>query len=102
MIFVVATIHTQAGQREKVLEHFARIVPRVRQETGCLAYTPAIDLATNIDAQVGLRDDVITVIEQWESTEALETHLVAPHMLEFRAAVKESVSGIALQIVQEA
>ncbi len=102
MLFVVATIETQPGQRDQVLEQFARIVPLVRQEDGCLAYTPTVDLETNIDAQIDLRDNVITVIERWEDTAALEAHLIAPHMIEFRAAVKESVRDIALQIVQEA
>ncbi len=100
MISVVATIQTEPGRRSDVLEQFARIVSTVRAEGGCLIYTPSIDVTTNIDAQVGLRDDVITVVEQWESLEALEVHLMAPHMLAFRQAVKEWVKSVSLQIVE--
>jgi quinol monooxygenase YgiN len=99
MVFVVATIETQAGRRGEVLDQFARIVPLVRQEDGCHLYTPSVDIETNIEAQTPVRSDVITVVEQWAGLEALEAHLVAPHMIEFRAAVKEMVKSVTLQIV---
>jgi quinol monooxygenase YgiN len=102
MIYVVATVTVAAGRREEVLAHFAHIVPMVREETGCLMYAPAVDLETNIDAQIPARSEVITVVEQWESLEALETHLMAPHMIEFRGAVQELVRSVSLQIVQPA
>jgi len=102
MVYVIATVRTHPGKRSQVLEHFARVVPQVLQEQGCGGYAPSVDLATNIDAQGELREDVITVVEQWESVEALEAHLVAPHMIEFRKAVQELVESVALQIVEPA
>jgi quinol monooxygenase YgiN len=100
MLFVIATIRVKSGCRSDVLEHFSRIVPLVRQEEGCLLYAPSIDLETNINAQEDVDPDVITVVEQWESAEALEKHLMAPHMLEYRAAVSELVDHVALKIVE--
>ena len=102
MISVVATIETEPQRRADVLEQFARIVPLVRAEAGCLSYTPSIDLITNIEAQIEQRENVITVVEQWESLEALEMHLMAPHMLEFRRAVKNLVTSVSLQILEPA
>jgi quinol monooxygenase YgiN len=102
MIYVVATICSQPGRRDEVLRQFARIVPLVRAETGCIAYTPAIDLETNINTQVDPSDDVITVVEQWESVEALEMHLIAPHMIEHRASVKSLVKSVALRVLEPA
>ena len=100
MIYVVATIDTQPGKREQVLQRFARIVPLVRAEVGCLGYSPTVDVETNINTQVDPRNDVITVVEQWEDIEALEMHLMAPHMIEHRAAVKAIVKSVSLRVLE--
>ena len=102
MIFVVATINVAEGHRADVVEEFRCLVPLVREEDGCLAYAPAIDVETNIDAQPAPRNQVITVVEQWESIEALEVHLMAPHMLEFRNRVKEWVASVTLHVLEPA
>ena len=39
------------------------------------------------------------MLEKWESTEALEQHLLAPHMLEFRTQVKDMIKAVSLQIL---
>jgi len=49
-----------------------------------------------------VRDDVVTVVENLESLPALEAHLVAPHMLEYRARVKELVERVSIQVLQPA
>lgn len=100
MIFVVATIEIQPGKREDFLREFHRIVPLVQAEDGCLLYQPTTDVATNIDAQIPVRNDVVTVVEQWASLEALEAHLIAPHMLQYRTRVQSLVAGVQLQVLQ--
>ena len=69
---------------------------------GVSTYSPSIDIETDNDRQVDMRDDVITVVETWESIEALEDHLIAPHMIDFREAVKSSVKSVTLQILRPA
>ena len=102
MIFVIASIEIAPGKRDEFLGHFRQLVPAVRQEAGCLEYLPTIDVETNISAQGEARPHVVTVVERWESTEALEDHLIAPHMIEFRMKVKELTRGTSLQIVTPA
>ena len=102
MIFVVATIQLVEGRREDFLAEFRKVVPTVRREEGCLDYHPTIDVPTNISAQVAERGDVVTVVEKWESLEALEAHLVAPHMNEYRGKVKPMVAGSSLQVLKPA
>jgi len=102
MIIVIASIQLAAGRRSDFLEHFNANVPNVLEEDGCIEYTPTVDVPTNIPAQGGARDDVVTVVEKWEDLEALEAHLVAPHMLEYRANVKEMVLGAQLSILEPA
>ncbi|MCB1804272.1 MAG: antibiotic biosynthesis monooxygenase, partial [Candidatus Competibacteraceae bacterium] len=41
-------------------------------------------------------------IEKWESLAALEAHLTAPHMLEYRQKVKDFVNGSTIHILQPA
>jgi quinol monooxygenase YgiN len=100
MIFVIATIGVAAGRRNDFLAEFRQLVPKVRAEEGCIEYLPTVDLPTTIPAQPDERSNVVTVVEKWESIEALEAHLVAPHMLEYRGKVKELVVGVSLQILK--
>jgi len=100
MIFVIATIEVKPGKRDAVLAEFRRNLPNVRAEKGCLEYGAATDLSSGIAAQIPLRDDVMTVVEKWESLEALKAHLAAPHMAEYRSRVKDLVVKSSLQILQ--
>jgi len=100
MIFVIATTQVKPGTREAFLAEFCRNVPNVRAEKGCLEYGPTVDLATGLKAQIPLRENVVTVVEKWESLEALRTHLVAPHMVEYRTRVKDFVVETSLQVLE--
>ena len=102
MIFVIATIELADGKRDAFLQTFHGLVPAVRAEAGCLEYGPTVDVQTDIAAQQSLRDNVVTVVEKWDDLEALEAHLIAPHMQEYRKTVKDLVVGTSLQILQPA
>lgn len=102
MIYVIATIELAAGKRAEFLTEFHQIVPLVRSENGCLEYGPTIDVETNISAQPAARENVVTVVEKWESIEALEDHFIAPHMIDYRAKVKPWVKSTSLQILEPA
>jgi quinol monooxygenase YgiN len=103
MIHVIATIELAAGKREAFLEEFRKLVPLVRAEQGCLEYGPAIDVTdSGIAAQALPREDVVMVVEKWESLEALRAHLVAPHMAAYRPRVKDLVVRTTLQVLRPA
>ena len=102
MIRVIATIELVGGRRDEILQIFHTLVPKVRAEPGCLDYRPMVDLSTSISAQPPVRANVVTIVEAWETLDALEAHLMAPHMLDYRKAVKDLVKDIALQILQPA
>jgi len=102
MIHVIAVIEVAVGKREDFLAAFGKLVPQVRAEAGCIHYGPAIDVATPIEIQEPVRENAVTVIEQWESIEALQAHLQAPHMNLHREQVKEMVTGIQIQILEPA
>ena len=102
MIHVIATLGIAPGRREFVLEKFRQLTPLVLQEDGCLDYGPSVDVETGLSRQAPLRGDVITVVERWETTAALETHLQAPHMREFREAVGQDIQSTTLHILAPA
>ncbi len=102
MIYVIATIELHPGRRDDFLAEFHKLVPLVLQEEGCLEYGPTIDVETNIAAQPAVRDNVATIVEKWESLDDLATHLIAPHMLEYRSRVKDIVKQVTLQVLEPA
>ncbi len=102
MICVVATLSLTPGRRDDFLTIFHQLVPKVQAEQGCIEYAPMVDVPTSLGAQGEVRDDAVTVVEKWESVEALEAHLIIEHMNEFRAAAKDLLQGMALQILEPA
>ena len=100
MIHVIVTVELHEGRRDDFLEEFQRVVPQVLEEAGCIAYGPAIDAETDIDAQVTAGDNVLTIVEGWESLGHLENHLVAEHMVAYRPRVREMIHQSKLQILK--
>jgi len=100
MIYVIATVELFAGKRNNYLEEFNKIVAAVRAEPGCLEYGPAEDVQTDIAIQEAVADDVITIVERWTDTEALQTHLKTVHMLSYFEAVAAVVKKTGVRILQ--
>lgn len=102
MIYVIATIELSLGGKEKYLAELKRVTPSVLKEKGCIEYGPTVDVPTGIPIQVPQRDNVVTLIERWESVEALKLHLTQPHYLEYRERVKEVLKGASIQVLTPA
>jgi quinol monooxygenase YgiN len=102
MIIVLATIELHPGKRPQFLDEFSKIVSDVRAESGCHEYFPAVDTVSGLPVQGPAREDVVVVVEKWESVKALEAHLIAPHMMEYRPKVKDFVKKVQLQILSPA
>ncbi|MCG8587315.1 MAG: antibiotic biosynthesis monooxygenase [Pirellulales bacterium] len=102
MIHVIATIETVDGQRDALVDAFRKLTPQVLAEDGCIEYGAAVDAATDIGPQIDDRPNVVTVVEKWESVDALKAHLAIAHMEEFRARCGEWIKSISLQILDPA
>ena len=102
MIHVIATVNLNPGTRDAFLEVFHNLVPKVHAEDGCIAYGPTVDLESGLDVQSPLRENVVVIIEQWESLDHLHAHLAAPHMAEYRQDVKDYVQNVAVQVLEPA
>ena len=102
MIRVLASITVKPGKVQEFLEVFNANVPNVLEEDGCIEYQPMIDFPSGLEAQQ-VDEHVVTIVEKWESFEALQAHLKAPHMLTYKEQVKakDLVEGAAtLKILQ--
>ncbi|WP_225784774.1 putative quinol monooxygenase [Xenophilus sp. Marseille-Q4582] len=102
MIHVVATVDLNPGTREAFLAEFNKLVPTVKAEAGCIAYVPTVDFEPAIPGQTAMGADRVVVVEQWESIEHLAAHGSAPHMKDYRRAVKPYVKGMELRILRGA
>ena len=100
MIHVIATIQLRPGVKDEFIAIFKANVPAVLAEKGCLAYGPTVDVDSGLAPQGGVRRDAVTVVEQWESLDALRAHLAAPHMAAYREKTKGMSLGVTLQVLQ--
>ena len=99
MIHVLATIHVNPGTRAAFLQEFLKLVPFVLAEEGCLEYGPAVDVPIDSPNQELVGDDAVVVVEKWASVEHLKAHSQAPHMADYRVAVKDYVKGVQLRVL---
>jgi quinol monooxygenase YgiN len=100
MIIVIASIYIKEGKLSDYCRTLKANVPTVRNETGCIEYVPAGDIKTGLPAQV-LERNVVTILERWESLEALNDHLTSPHMLGYREKVKDMVDRVSVKVLKE-
>ena len=101
MIHVIASVSIKHGRRGEFLEIFRTNVRNVLMENGCIEYRPAVDVDAGLDPQA-LDENLVTVIEKWESLEDLYAHLSAPHMLDYREKVGSMVEGVVLKVLEDA
>lgn len=100
MIQVIATVELKPDCRDAYLRILNENVPRVKAEAGCLAYEPSIDVDSGLHVQGGIRPNVVTLVEAWTDLDALHAHLKAPHMAEYREAVKNYVRDVRIQVLK--
>lgn len=99
MIFVIAEsiLKDEAAAAEFIKIAKANL-PVVRAEKGCISYNLNTDCMEGA-AAANARANVLTFVECWESMEALQNHLAAPHMKAFMEKVGNLRTGKSLRIV---
>lgn len=101
MVTVIASISLKPDCMQDFMRVFRANVPQVRAEAGCIEYYPTIDVPADLPPQK-LEENVVTVIEKWESVDALHEHFKAAHMASYRENVKDMVQGVSIKVLQEA
>ena len=100
MIHVIATIELKPGCLEDYLKILKENVPKVKAEDGCLAYEPTIDIESGLPIKIEIRENVVTIVEAWETLAALQAHLKTEHMAAYREAVQDYVAGLSVRVLQ--
>ena len=100
MIHVIATIQLAPGTRPAFLEEFGKLTPFVRAESGCIEYGATVDEPTGLPAQDLAGDDAVIVVEKWEGVDALNAHMQAPHMADYRTRVRDYVRSVSLLVLR--
>ena len=100
MIQLTVIIDLKPGKREAFLAEFAANVPNVRAEKSRIEYGTAVDLPTDISAQIPLRENVVIIPGKWAALDALHTRLAAAHRAEYRPKVKGLIVGSSYEILE--
>ena len=83
MIKVVAKNYIQEGKLEEILELYKELVEKTIVEPGCIKY----ELYQDINNQ-----RILTMIEEWESIEALDAHEKTDHFVRIFPLLKDLVT----------
>jgi quinol monooxygenase YgiN len=78
MVVVVGRVQTDADKREALIRVGQTVAAASRQEPGCISYRLYED--TEIDNE-------FVIVEEWESSEALQQHFATAHVAEFLRAI---------------
>ncbi len=101
MIYVVVSVRAKPGKLQEFLDLFKSVAPKVRQEKGCVQYLALVDMEVKGIPQ-SVDKDVVTILEQWESLEALGAHARTPHMAAYFKQEKEFVDQAVIRPLKEA
>ncbi len=101
MINVIASIHIKEGRLSEFIKIFKSNIPNVLKEKGCIEYMQTVDVPIGLPPQE-LNNNVVTIIEKWDSIEDLQAHLITPHMLVYKENVKNLVDKVSLKVLGEA
>ncbi len=102
MIHVIARIQVKPGKMNEFMRILKANVPAVLAEDGCHGYAPCVDFETGLPPQGGAKEDMVTILEQWESLDHLKRHLAAPHMKVYSEQVKDLRNGMELTVLTPA
>ena len=70
-LVIAGTFRADPAQRPALEAEMRKVLAATLQETGCIAYSYAQDLAD---------PDLIRVFEEWRDQSSLDAHFASPHM----------------------
>lgn len=99
MIHVIAIITAKSGKRAELLDAFAKIIPLVHAEEGCIEYQPVVDADDGGAMQSQLGPDTFVVVEKWESLDALKAHAASSHMAKYGESAGHMVADRTIHVL---
>ena len=83
MIYAIVTSDIVTGGMEEFLNACRVLRPQALAEEGCLGYEYTAEVQSTLDAQDPVDTNRVTLIEKWESLEALSAHGTQAHTKAF-------------------
>jgi quinol monooxygenase YgiN len=102
MIRLVVTMVIKEGKMDAFLAECKKIRPQVLAEKGCIMYDYHREIQSPLGSQEPVQKNRITLLEAWESLDALQEHSAAPHMKEFLARVKDMRESVTARVLEPA
>lgn len=84
MVKLIARVFAQPGKGDVIASALAELAVPSRAEAGCILYDVCRSKSN---------PDEVLVLEEWESQEALDDHMVTPHFCSFGGKIKDAVAG---------
>ena len=94
MLNIIVTMKVKEGRMREFLAVCEALRPQVLGEEGCLGYDYLRETPSPLGIQEPVEADRITLVECWETVEALKAHLASPHMKEAGMKMKDLRSSV--------
>ncbi len=102
MILVIVTSQIREGRMAEFLAACRETRPKVLAEKGCLGYEHALDTQSPLRSQESLNPNRVTLIETWESLEALVEHSRSSRGHEFAQQVRDLREHVTVRVTKSA
>jgi quinol monooxygenase YgiN len=100
MLHVIVVMRIREGRMQDFLAACEELRPLVLAEAGCHGYEYTRDAVSPFNPEQPLEADRITLLERWESLEALKAHLETPHMKAAGAKMKGMRASVDLRLTE--
>lgn len=100
MLHILVTMMIKEGRMKEFLSICEELRPLVLREKGCLAYDYARETNSPLGIQEPIEANRITLLERWESLDALKAHMETPHMKAAAPRMKDLRSSVSARVLE--
>jgi quinol monooxygenase YgiN len=102
MVHLVVTSIIKEGKMDEYLAEFKKLRPQVLVEKGCVEYTLLREFKSPLDIQEEVNPNRLTLVEKWETPEALAVHGASSHMKEFGVRAGPLQASVSARVMESA
>lgn len=102
MVYCVVTMIIKEGRMNEFLAECGKIRPIVLKEAGCLMYDYTREFSSGMTRQEPINPNRVTLLEKWESLDAINAHSATKHMTDFVDKVKDMRESVVIRACESA
>jgi quinol monooxygenase YgiN len=100
MVHLVVTFLVKEGKMDDYLKEVRKLRPLVLAEKGCVEYTFLREIKSDLGLQEAVNPNRLTLVEKWESPEALAVHGAAANLTDFNVRVKDLLVSASARVLE--